>query len=115
MPATTRDAARDAAPRQPQDHLPKASQNGAQRADEGEHRFTFTHNGETYTFAESLEKVATGRWLRTNRRRDQLDLAFTVCEEIAGEEALAAIDDMDHKELAAFAERLGDELGELFQ
>lgn len=73
--------------------------------------FTFEHDGRTYTFEHGFEKVRTPRWLRANRRRDELDLAFTILEEIAGEEALEAIDDMDEDEFKALMDRMNKELG----
>lgn len=75
------------------------------------HLFTFEHDGKTYTFEEDFSKVRSPRWLRANRRRDELDLAFTILEEIAGEEALEAIDDMTEEEFIALAKRLNREMG----
>lgn len=68
--------------------------------------FTFEHKGETYTFEQGFEVVRSPRWLRANRRRDELDLAFTIIETIAGDDALEAIDDMDEDEFVALSKRL---------
>lgn len=77
--------------------------------------FTFEHDGETYTFEKPFSEVRTPRWLRANRRRDELDLAFTVLETLAGDEALAAIDTMDEDEFASLNERLHKELTATFR
>lgn len=74
-------------------------------------RFTFEHNGETYTFEKGFEVVRSPRWLRANRRRDELDLAFTIIEEVAGDEALEAIDSMSEAEFMKLAKRLTKEMG----
>lgn len=68
--------------------------------------FTFEHGGTTYTFAHSFDRVRKPGWLRKNRRRDELDLAFTILEEVAGDEALAAIDEMDEPAFKALMERI---------
>lgn len=78
-------------------------------------RFTFEHDGETYTFEKDFSEVRRPGWLRANRRRDELDLTFTVLETIAGDEALAAIDTMDEEQFSAFAQRLNKELTSSFQ
>lgn len=89
------------ATKQPQDHKTK--------------HFTFEHDGETYEFEKDFSVVRSPRWLRANRRRDELDLAFTILEEIAGEDALEAIDDMDEAEFMRLAKRLNAEMGASFQ
>jgi len=73
--------------------------------------FTFEHNGETYTFEKGFEEVRSPRWLRANRRRDELDLAFTILEAIAGDDALEAIDSMNEDEFMALSKRLTKEMG----
>jgi hypothetical protein len=77
--------------------------------------FTFEHDGETYTFERPFAVVRSPRWLRANRRRDELDLAFTILEEIAGDEVLAVIDSMTEDEFKAFALLLNKEMGASFQ
>lgn len=72
--------------------------------------FTFTHDGKSYTFEKSLERVRKPGWLRKNRRRDEIDLAFTILEEVAGDEALAAIDDMDEAQFQTIMEQLNREM-----
>lgn len=76
-----------------------------------EQNFTFEHNGETFTFEHGFERVRSPRWLRANRRRDELDLAFTILEEVAGDAALAAIDDMDENEFRDLAAKVNREMG----
>lgn len=80
-----------------------------------EQLFTFDHDGETYTFERPFSVVRSPRWLRANRRRDELDLAFTILEEIAGDDALAAIDAMTEDEFKDLVVRLMAELNATFQ
>lgn len=68
--------------------------------------FTFKHDGKTYTFEKSLDLVKRPGWIRKNRRRDELDLAFTILEEVAGEEALEVIDEMDEASFKALMEKI---------
>lgn len=72
--------------------------------------FTFEQGGKTYTFEKSLDSVRSPRWLRANRRRDEVDLLFTMLEEVAGAEALEAVDSMTSSEFEAFAAKLNVEL-----
>lgn len=85
--------------KQPQDHKSGKNKN-----------FTFTHDGKTYEFEKSFDVVRTPGWLRANRRRDELDLAFTILEELAGEEALEAIDKMTEDEFVALSKRMNKEM-----
>lgn len=84
------------APKQPQDHK-KA----------GGELHTFEHNGKEYTFEKPFDTVETPKWLRANRRRDQIDLVFTLLEEIAGEECLEVIDEMTNEEFEKFSDDIG--------
>ena len=77
--------------------------------------FSFEHDGETYTFERSFDVVRSPRWLRANRRRDELDLAFTILEELAGDDALEAIDSMDEDEFLALSKSLNKELSKTFR
>lgn len=77
--------------------------------------FSFEHDGETYTFERSFDVVRSPRWLRANRRRDELDLAFTILEEIAGDDALEAIDSMNEDEFLALSKSLNKELSKTFR
>ncbi|MEU3599893.1 hypothetical protein ABZ714_14375 [Streptomyces sp. NPDC006798] len=72
--------------------------------------FTFEHKGEQVSFEKDFSGVATPRWLRQNRNRDDLDQLFTLIEEFGGEAAVTAVDDMDASEFAAFSAELGKEL-----
>lgn len=77
--------------------------------------FSFEKDGNTYTFERSFDVVRSPRWLRANRRRDELDLAFTILEELAGDDALEAIDEMDEDEFAALSKALNKELSKTFR
>lgn len=77
--------------------------------------FSFEKDGKTYTFEQSFDVVRSPRWLRANRRRDELDLAFTILEELAGDDALEAIDSMDEDEFAALSKALNKELSNTFR
>lgn len=81
----------------PTDHKKKA----------GSENYTFEYDGKTYTFEKSLDLVDTPKWARANRRRDQVDLFFTLIEEVAGDECLEAIDKMTPKEFEKFSEDFG--------
>lgn len=76
--------------------------------------FTFEYDGKEYEFEKGFEEVRSPRWLRANRRRDELDLAFTILETIAGDDALDAIDKMDEDEFTELAKRLNKEMGASF-
>lgn len=77
--------------------------------------FSFEHAGETYTFEKSFSEVRKTGWLRANRRRDELDLAFTILEEIAGDDVLDVIDDMEPEEFANLSKRISAALNATFQ
>lgn len=77
--------------------------------------FSFDHNGETHTFEKSLSVVRSPKWLRANRRRDELDLTFTILEEVAGEDVVEVIDEMTPEEFQAFGKKLMRELSAAFQ
>lgn len=68
--------------------------------------YSFEFNGKTYRFEKSFETIATPKWLRANRRRDELDLAFTMLEEIAGDEVLEVIDTMTQDEFKEFSKAM---------
>lgn len=77
--------------------------------------YTFEHDGKTYTFERPFAVVRTPKWLRANRRRDELDLAFTVLETIGGDEVLDVIDSMTEDEFKAFAVGLNKAMSATFQ
>ncbi|TKT03445.1 hypothetical protein [Streptomyces lasalocidi] len=72
--------------------------------------YTFEHNGETIAFERDFSGLRSPKWLRENRRRDELDLLFTLIEEFGGEDVVAAVDDMDDTQFADFSEKLGKEM-----
>lgn len=77
--------------------------------------YTFEHDGQTYTFERPFAVVRSPRWLRANRRRDELDLAFTILEEIAGDAVLDVIDSMSEEDFASFAKGVNAAMGASFQ
>jgi hypothetical protein len=77
--------------------------------------YTFEFKGETYTFEKPLSVVRSPRWLRANRRRDELDFAFTLLEEVAGDEVLDVTDSMTEGEFAAFSRDLNRAVNASFQ
>lgn len=70
---------------------------------------TFEHNGETYTF----EKALKAGVIRKHRELDADEAVWVILEEIAGEKALEAIDDMTLPEFQTFVQEVfGGNLGE---
>ena len=98
-----------AAPRKPQDRKPKQETTEAEVTP-----FEFEHNGETYTLASA--DVLDAGFARRNRKLTPDDQFFTLIEELADEDALAAIDSMKKAEFdvfqRAFYAHSGIELGE---
>ncbi|MDQ0793557.1 hypothetical protein [Streptomyces sp. B1I3] len=68
--------------------------------------FKFEHNGETYEFEKDFSVARSPRWLRANRRRDGMDLVFTLLEEIGGEDVAEAVDTMTEKEFEDFSKKV---------
>lgn len=64
--------------------------------------FTFEHKGETVAFEKDFSEVRSPRWLRANRRRDEVDLIFTIIEDIGGEAVCEAVDEMNEEEFQTF-------------
>lgn len=100
-------------PRTPQDHKSKAAP-----VDE---YFTFTSGGEQFTMPNRTLDVINTKFVRLNRRRDEVDYVFTAIEELAGDDKegqriLDAFDAMNRDEMQActkaFTEHLGATLGE---
>lgn len=77
--------------------------------------FTFTHDGETYTFEKPFSVVRNPKWIRENRRRDETDITFTILEELAGDKALGAIDSMSMPEFEKFQKSLNKAMNPDFQ
>ena len=71
--------------------------------------FTFTHDGVEHTLSPTYDVLTPG-FLRANRRRGDLDAFFTMLEELADADALAAIDSMSRVEFDAFSEALNEHL-----
>lgn len=85
--------------KQPTDHKKKAGT---------EDNYTFTYNDKQYTFEKGFDVIGSPKFLRSNRRRDELDFAFTMLEEIAGDEVLAVIDEMSTEEFKEFSKAMGE-------
>lgn len=68
--------------------------------------FKFAHNGEEIEFEKDLAGMNSPRWLRANRRRDPVDLIFTIIEEFGGDDVCDAVDEMDDKQFEEFGEKL---------
>lgn len=83
-------------PATPQDHK-------RPKAETANEPFEFEHNGETFTLPPS-SSIKAGM-LRRFRKLSDLDLAFSILEEIADADALAALDDM---EIAEFNQAVTD-------
>lgn len=84
------------APRKPQDRKPRAraAKNGVDEP------FVFTHNGKEFSLPPgSTLNVGFARKIRHLSEGDQI---FTILEELADEETMAAIDDMHSAEFAQF-------------
>lgn len=76
---------------------PRKNPDDHKKAD-GEKRFSFDHGGKTFTFPEPISTVTSPGFIRRNRRRDELDMGFTVFETLAGDtpEGQACLDAIDH-------------------
>jgi len=76
--------------------------------------FEYTHNGRTFTLP-PYKSIKSGT-IRRLRKLPATDFAFTLLEELADEDALAVIDDMDTEEFEAmnraWMEHSGITLGE---
>jgi hypothetical protein len=91
-------------PKQPQDHLPKA----ASEPDEKDGDFTFEHGGVTFTSTRNVADVISPGFIRRHRRLPEIDLYFTMLEEMfaANKAALGVIDGMEWADLRALTKRL---------
>ena len=68
--------------------------------------FKFEHNGKEYEFEKDFSVARSPRWLRANRRRDEVDLVFTILEDIGGEEVCEAVDEMTEAEFQEFVKKV---------
>lgn len=93
--------------RTPQDRKPKVADGVGSNG-----KFSFTHQGKTYTFSKPMSVVRAPAFQRANRRRDQIDLVYTVIEHLAdGDQAiLDAIDSMTEAQFQALNLRMGKAL-----
>jgi hypothetical protein len=91
-----------ATPKKPQDRKPKAS--------EAEECFTFEHEGKSYTL-KATGDCLTPRFMRANRRRDDVDAFFTILEELADEDQLEVIDSMSNEEFGELSKKFYAHLG----
>jgi hypothetical protein len=98
-------------PKQPQDHQPKK-----QKAAEPDEFFTFTSQGEQVTVPIATTEALGAKFVRENRRRDEVDFVLTAFEAMAGtgKEAKAvtdAFDAMTPAEWKQFQQDFRDHLG----
>jgi hypothetical protein len=98
-------------PKQPTDHQPKK-----QKAPEPDEFFTFTSQGEPVTVPVATTDALGAKFVRENRRRDEVDFVLTAFEAMAGEgkEAKAvtdAFDAMSADEWKQFQKDFRDHLG----
>lgn len=75
-------------------------------------RFSFEHDGETYTFKPTYEVVTPG-FLRANRRRDEIDSFFTMVEGLVDDydeltDRSATLDAIDHMDRDEFHQLMRD-------
>lgn len=93
--------------RRPQDHKAKS---GDTATVDG--YFSFTKGDTTYTFPKPFSTVQSPSYLRANRRRSDLDLTFTMIEDLADDDPiiLKAIDSMSREEFNTLSVRLGKAL-----
>lgn len=82
-------------------------------------RFSFEHDGETYTLKRTLDVLTPG-FLRKNRRRDDFDIFFTMVEALiddydkSGESAtLDVVDNMPRREFSELQESFNEYLEKL--
>lgn len=68
--------------------------------------FSFTHNEKTYEFEKDFSVVRSPRWLRANRRRDEIDLVFTIIEDLGGDDVCDAVDQMNEEEFQDFVKKV---------
>lgn len=90
-------------PKAPQDHKSKAD---AESEVEGD--FTFEHEGVTFTSSQNLSDVITPGFIRRHRRLPEVDLYFTMIEELfsGNKAAIGVIDGMKWDEVGKLTERL---------
>lgn len=75
--------------------------------------FSFEHDGKTYTFEKPLTQIKTFGWQRKHRALPEEEKLYLIFEEVAGDEALGALDEMDmtSPEFQKLMESIGEELG----
>lgn len=95
--------------KKPSDRKPKDAEPGD--------RFSFEHDGNTYTLKPTWDVLTPG-WLRANRRRDDIDAFFTMVEALAPDDdgvTLDVIDNMGRNEfrklMSSFYEYMGEGSG----
>lgn len=96
-----------AEPRKPQDHKKKAVKKEAPPA-----RFSFVHEGETYTFEHDTTDVLTPGFIRKNRH-DEGELTYSLLEQLAGDAVIEVVDNMTFKQNAVFQTEFGTYVNDL--
>lgn len=71
-----------------------------------EDAFSFEHDGETYTFKPTLDHLTPG-FVRRNRD-NEVEFYYALLEMLAGDDALAVLDDMTFKENSTIMRQFGD-------
>jgi hypothetical protein len=107
-----------ATPKTPQDHLPKASENGTEPEVDEFFEFT-TDDGTTHRMVKPTLDVITPGYVRRNRN-NQEELVWGAIEKLGGEDLLAWIDSLSGRDGMAqwkrfqneFMEHIGASLGE---
>lgn len=91
--------------------IPEGAKRPSDHKSSDEDRYTFTHSGESFTARPYLE-VLTPKWLRANRRRDEMDFAFTLLEALYEDnpKALDALDSMGWTKFNATAGAVLDDM-----
>lgn len=76
-------------------------------------RFSFDHDGTTYTFGRPTAEVITPGWLRRNRKTDELDATYTAIEMLADDSILNVLDNMGFKEHFEVQNAFGEHVQEV--
>lgn len=75
---------------------------------------TFEHDGKTYETAR-IDSVVTPGFVRRHRSDADVDVAYTVIEELCDADALEAIDGMSFADNAKILAEVGDRVGAFMQ
>ena len=76
--------------------------------------FEFEHDGQTYE-TKRIDSVVTPGFVRRHRSDTDVDVAYTVIEELCDAETLAVIDGMSFADNAKVLAEVGDRVGAFMQ